>query len=78
MSLRTWGWGRIALVWLGYWLLLVVGVLAWAWRDARRLTREYGNADFLHGYAVAGPAATLALFGPPLLLTVIWLWARRR
>ena len=78
MSLRSWGWGRVALAWLVYWLVLVVGLMAWLWADARRLTREYGDADFLHGYAVPGPAALLVLFGPPLVLTAAWLWARRR
>lgn len=78
MSLCTWGWGRIALAWACYWLLLAAALVVWLWTDVRRLTRAYGAADFLYGYAVGGLAGTLVLLGPPVALTLAWLWARRR
>ena len=78
MNLRGWGWGRIVLACLAYWGLLLVGLMTWLWADARRLASQYGDADFLHGYALGGPVGLLVLVGPPVLLTAAWLWARRR
>jgi hypothetical protein len=78
VGLRTWSWGRIALAWAYYWLLLAAIVAAWVWVDLRRLEREYGHADFLSGYAVGGRATVLVLLGPPLALTLAWLWVRHR
>ena len=78
MSLRAWGWRRVVLAWAYYWLLLAAAAATWLWADARRLAREYGSADFVHGYAVNAHASALVLFGPPIALTLVWLWVRRR
>ena len=85
MSLRDWPPWRIALVWLAWPASVVLAVFMAAaivvWRSelhaahARAaLPAQFG--DFRIQMSV--PAALAFWFGPPLILTVIWLWRRSR
>ena len=84
MSLRAWGWGRLALAIIGYWALLIFVVILRILRSASAAAAAYraqhpGRQDYM--ISVGTPTSTLALVGfalvPPLLLLGAWLYSRR-
>ena len=84
MSLRAWGWGRLALVIIGYWAVLLLVLILRTLRSASAAAAAYraqhpGQQDYM--FTVVRPTSTLALVGftlvPPLLLLGAWLYARR-
>jgi len=78
VALRDWGLGRVTLAWLGYWLLLAASGLARLLQQLNRMRRD-GSGGALIGVGLhLGPGVALLLLGPPILLTVVWLWTRRR
>ena len=84
MSLRAWGWGRLALAIIGYWALLIFVVILRILRSASAAAAAYraqhpAQQDYM--VSVGNPTSTLALVGftlvPPLLLLGAWLYTRR-
>ena len=85
MSLRAWSPWRITLVWLAWPITLALGRVATGsilvWRAEARavqaravLAPQYSDFTLQIGSV---PAALLVWVGPPLLLTLLWLWRRR-
>ena len=86
MSLRDWPPSRIVLVWLAWPGCVVLVLFAVAtfiiWRPTGRTLRpgmvlrpQYSDFRF---HFTSVPAAVAFWCGPPLLLTLIWLWQRSR
>ena len=86
MSLRDWSPWRIAIIWVAWPASLILAFIAagavTVWRaDARAvrarvaLPRQY--SDFSVQFDNA-PVVLAFWCGPPLLLTLVWLWRRSR
>jgi hypothetical protein len=82
MGFSRWPAGRIFLLCVAW--AVIFGVL-FAWRIAREFEAVAAQMEQLEkagiatvSWGVAEPAAFLLLFGPPLLLIVCWLAAKRR
>ena len=85
MGLRAWPLWRIILIWVAWPVSLALVLVATAtvivWRSEARpvssdaiLPPQYSDFRFQVGSI---PVALLVWVGPPLLLTLLWLWRRR-
>jgi hypothetical protein len=85
MDIQAWSWGGVLLAATAYWVVLVGGWLVYitrpstqararerAFRDAE-VNPETGEVMMTFEHQVRRGRIALALFGPPLLLAVIWL-----
>ena len=75
--LGTWSGKRVALV-SAVWVLLMFAVtIARALLAARAYRRAHPEAE-MYIVGVGTPGGLPAVVGPPIVLLVAWLWARRR
>jgi hypothetical protein len=78
MMLRNWGLGRLVASWVVYWVVLfavVIGPKAW---EIFRLQRRDEHGTVSLTWSGSTLQMMLLLFGPPLLLTLLWLATRPR
>jgi hypothetical protein len=79
VSLRDWGPGRLVAAWVGYWALLLVVEAFPAVVEFLRLQLTHAHGSVSHSFSFdAGLGTILLLFGPPLVLWLLWLRARPR
>ena len=86
MTLRTWPLWRVALIWIAWpvslVLLAVLTAIVIVWRAEYRAVVRPGPylppqfSDFSIRLKLF--PSILVWFGPPLLLTLVWLWQRSR
>ncbi|MFL5563207.1 MAG: hypothetical protein ACJ79K_17205 [Gemmatimonadaceae bacterium] len=85
MSLRAWPLWRIILIWLAWPValaLVFVGTAAFiVWRSEARAIKTHAMlppqySDFTLQVGSI-PVALVMWVGPPLLLTLLWVWRRR-
>jgi hypothetical protein len=80
LDLRNWSFARVLLA-SAVWILLNVGLaaayLAYLYTQFRRQSQSSGSGGIGAVSFGIGPFAVLVPFGPPIVLTVIWLFLRR-
>ena len=78
LDIRNWSFARVLLVSVAWILLTLAMVAAFLFIQLYRLSQSTGSAGTgAVSFGINTLLAPLVLFGPPIGLTVIWLFLRR-
>jgi hypothetical protein len=78
LDLQNWSFARVLLVSVAWILLTLALVTAFLFIQFYRLSQSTGSAGIgVVSFGINTLLAPLVLFGPPIVLTVIWFFLRR-